>query len=211
VLVVRRSIVVVAPTCFYGHRIKDAGARDPPDGPREDWDMRNAARILAALMLALAIVAPAQAAPLGAGIAAYNRQNFNVAAAIFLPLGLAGDARAQSYLGYMYSTGRGVPQNYAAAAYWYRRAADQGETTAQYMLGLLYDKGQGVAQNYIEAHKWLNLAAAHAPPRSRDYSARLRDAVATKMTRGEIGVARLLALQWVPTRERPGVVAPPPY
>jgi TPR repeat protein len=174
--------------------------------------MGNAIRAaFAVLLLTVVVTARAQAASLGAGIAAYSRQNFNAAAAIFLPLGLKGDARAQSYLGYMYSTGRGVPQNYAAAAYWYRRAADQGETTAQYMLGLLYDKGHGVAQNYIEAHKWLNLAAAHAPPRSRDYCARLRDAVATKMTRGEIGVARLLALQWLPVRERPGVVAPPPY
>ena len=88
--------------------------------------MPNAARILAALMLALSMLGPAQAASLGTGIAAYSHQNFNAAAAIFLPLGLKGDARAQSYLGYMYSTGRGVPQNYAAAAYWYRRAADQG-------------------------------------------------------------------------------------
>jgi uncharacterized protein len=77
------------------------------------------------------------------------------------------------------------------------------------MLGLSYDKGDGVQQDYIKAHMWLDLAAAHAPPKSRDFCARLRDAVATKMTRGQIGVARQLALQWVPVREHPGVVVAP--
>jgi len=168
-------------------------------------------RILAGVLLALACLAPAQAASLGAGIAAYDHQNFNAAAAILRPLALAGDPRAQSYLGYMYATGRGVPQNYNVAAYWYFRAANQGETTAQYMLGLLYDKGDGVQQDVIKAHMWLDLAAAHAPPKSRDFAVRLRDAMATKMTRGQLGVARQLALQWVPVRERPGVaVAPAP-
>jgi TPR repeat protein len=166
-------------------------------------NMRYAARAVAALFLSLVVLGPARAASLGSGIAAYNRENFNAAAAIFLPLADAGNARAQSYLGFMYSTGRGVPQNYVAAVYWYHRAAEQGETTAQYMLGLLYDKGEGVAQDYVEAHKWLNLAAAHAPPRGRDYSARIRDAVAFKMTRGQIGTARYLASQWLPVPERP--------
>ena len=173
--------------------------------------MRNVARALAWLTVALALVAPARGASLSAGLAAYEQQNYNAAAAILRPLAIRGDPRAQSYVGYMYATGRGFPQNYNVAAYWYFRAANQGETTAQYQLGLLYDKGDGVQQDYIKAHMWLNLAAAHAPPRSRDFSARMRDAIATKMTRGQIGVARQLALQWVPVRERPGVVlAPPP-
>jgi len=170
-----------------------------------------AALMLACLMLALAWLAPARAASLQAGLAAYERQNYNAAAAILRPLAIAGDPRAQSYVGYMYATGRGFPQNYNVAAYWYFRAANQGETTAQYQLGLLLDKGDGVQQDYIKAHMWLDLAAAHAPPRSRDFCVRLRDAIATKMTRGQLGVARQLALQWVPVRERPGVaVAPAP-
>jgi uncharacterized protein len=165
--------------------------------------MGNAARIaLASLFLALAPIGPAQAGSLHAGIAAFNRENYTAAATIFHPLADLGNARAQSYLGFMYSTGRGVPQNYVAAAIWYRRAAEQGDATAQYMLGLMYDKGQGVAQDYIEAHKWLNLATAHAPPKAREYSARIRDAVATKMTRGEIGVARKEAVEWAPVFER---------
>jgi TPR repeat protein len=171
--------------------------------------MGNAARLSAAVVLALALLAPAQAASFRAGVAAFNRENFNAAGVIFGPLAETGDPRAQFYLGFMYETGRGVPQDYVTAVYWYRRAANQGETTAQCRLGLLYDKGQGIAQNYVEAHKWLNLAAAHAPPPAREYYARLRDALATKMPRGQIGSARLLAVQWVAVRERPVVVAHP--
>src|SRR5215472_6965852 len=40
--------------------------------------------------------------------------------------------------------GRGVPQDYAEAAKWFRKAADQGNADAQYGLGLLYFKGLAV-------------------------------------------------------------------
>ena len=163
---------------------------------------------VASLLIALLSAAPVQAVSMRAGLAAYNHENFNADAANFLPLALAGDMRAQSILGYMYQTGRGVPQSYVDAVYWYQRAAEQGDGRAQYLLGLLYDKGQGVKQNYIEAHKWLNIATAHAPPENREYSKRLRDAVATKMTRGQITTARWLAVRWVPLPERLGAPHP---
>ena len=95
----------------------------------------------------------------------------------------------------------GVPQNYTEGAMWYRRAAEQGDSLAQYSLGLLYDKGQGVPRDVIEASKWLNLSTAAAPPRAREARARIRDAVGTKMTRGEIARARARALGWAPVPE----------
>src|SRR5262249_60233427 len=143
--------------------------------------MRGTVRIFASAMLALAILAPAHAASLRAGIAAYDHQDFNRAAAILRPLAIAGDPRAQSYLGYMYETGRGVPQNFNVAAYWYFRAANQGETTAQYKLGLLYDKGDGLQQDYIKAHMWLDPAAPHAPPTRPAYSVPFADAQGPQM------------------------------
>jgi TPR repeat protein len=66
----------------------------------------------------------------------------------------------------------------------------------------LYDRGQGVPRNIVEASKWLNLATAAASPRAREARARIRNAVTSKMTRGEISLARLRALEWVPSRER---------
>lgn len=144
----------------------------------------------------------AEAATFRQGVSAFNRQQYLLASQIFFPLAEQGDPAAQSYLGFMFETGRGVPRNYTEAAMWYRRAAEQGDTLAQYSLGLLYDKGQGVPLDIVEANKWLNLSTAAAPRRAREARARLRDAVTTKMTRGEIARARLRALEWVPTRER---------
>jgi TPR repeat protein len=85
---------------------------------------------------------------------------------------------------------------------WYRRAAEQGDSLAQYSLGLLYDKGFGVPRDVIEAGKWLNLSTAASPRPAREARARIRDAVTTKMTRGELAQARLRALEWAPSRER---------
>jgi TPR repeat protein len=106
-----------------------------------------------------------------------------------------GDAAAQFKLGTMYKLGQGVPQDYGAAAKWYRKAADQGDALAQSSLGRLYFLGQGVPQDYVQARKWLSLAAAKG---STD-AATLRDFVATKMTQSQIGKAQGLAAAWKPT------------
>src|SRR6201994_4207049 len=157
--------------------------------------------VVAAAMLLWA-GCPARAQSLRDGVAAYNRQDYVRASNVFIPLAERGVAPAQTWLGFMFQTGRGVPQNYTEAAMWYRRAAEQGDSLAQYSLGLLYDKGQGVPRDVIEASKWLNLSTAAAPPRAREARARIRDAVGTKMTRGEIAQARARALGWAPTPER---------
>ena len=47
-----------------------------------------------------------------------------------------GDAGAQNVLGFMYSHGRGVPQDDHEAVRWYQLAADQGHAAAQFNLGL---------------------------------------------------------------------------
>lgn len=147
------------------------------------------------------LVNPARAQSLGQGVSAFQRRDYVTASRAFIPLAERGNAAAQSYLGFLFETGRGVPQNYTEAAMWYRRAAEQGDTRAQYSLGLLYDRGFGVPQDIVEASKWLNLSTAASPPRVRESRARIRDAVTTKMTRGEIAQARLRALQWAPSRE----------
>ncbi|MDB5617789.1 tetratricopeptide repeat protein [Tardiphaga sp.] len=144
----------------------------------------------------------AGAASLRQGTSAFSRQDYITASRNFIPLAQAGNPTAQAWLGFMFETGRGVPQNYTEAAAWYRRSAEQGDGLAQYSLGLLYDKGQGVPRDVVEAGKWLNLSTAVAPRRSREARARIRDAVTTKMTRGEIAEARFRALSWAPRPER---------
>lgn len=157
---------------------------------------------LLALAIAFAAIPTAEAATLQQGISAFAREDFPRAASIFIPLAAAGDPVAQSYLAFLFETGRGVPMNYTEAAMWYRRSAEQGYDVAQFSLGLLYDKGQGVPRNVVEASKWLNLSTSAAPRRNREARARIRDAVTSKMTRGEIAIARARALEWIPTLER---------
>jgi uncharacterized protein len=136
------------------------------------------------------------------GIAALSHQNYTAAAHYFAVPADRGDPEAQAYMGLLYAMGRGVPQNYTQASLWYRRAAEQGHTGAQFKLGLLYDKGLGVPEDVIEAEKWLILATAGSNERTSDDRARIRDAVRTKMTRGEIAQARMRALAWEGRRER---------
>ena len=66
---------------------------------------------------------------------------------------------AQVNLGYEYTNGRGVPQDYAQAMEWYRKAADQGDAQAKYNLGSLYSNGQGVPQDSAQAAAWWRKAA----------------------------------------------------
>jgi TPR repeat protein len=63
-------------------------------------------------------------------------------------------ARARRFL-----DGDGVVRDYAEAAKWFRKAADQGDATAQVQLAALYVEGRGVAQNHAEAATWLRKAA----------------------------------------------------
>jgi uncharacterized protein len=72
-----------------------------------------------------------------------------------------GFAEAQYEYGIMFRVGRGIPQDYAQAAFWFRKAAEQGFAKAQYELGFMYHKGgQGVPQDDELASVWLRKAAA---------------------------------------------------
>ena len=52
-----------------------------------------------------------------------------------------------------------MPQDYARAAAWYKKAAEQGDAGAQLNLGSMYDNGQGLPQDYAEALAWYKKAA----------------------------------------------------
>ncbi|RME32823.1 MAG: sel1 repeat family protein, partial [Gammaproteobacteria bacterium] len=44
----------------------------------------------------------------------------------------------------MYGAGEGVRQDFAEAARWHRKAAEQGVAVSQHNLGVAYAEGQGV-------------------------------------------------------------------
>ena len=158
--------------------------------------------ILGLAALAIVAIGPAHAGSYRAALAALTHHDDAAAAAIIVPLAEGGDARAQALLAYMLANGRGVPQSYVEAAYWYRRAGEQGHPTAQYMLGLMYDKGQGLPQDYVLAYKWLNLAVSRANGRERQEWVLIRDAIASKLSLAELTVAQRLAIEWRPTPYR---------
>ena len=83
-------------------------------------------------------------------------------------------------------------QQYAEAAKWYRRSAEQGNADAQYAFGRLYENGTGVDQDHVEAYKWFNLAA----DKGRADAAKERDHAAKLMIPSQIAKAQQLARQW---------------
>src|SRR5262249_23138657 len=70
-----------------------------------------------------------------------------------------GYATSMGNLGWLYSIGHGVAQDYAKAREWFEKAADDGDPYSMHNLGLLYAKGFGVAQDYAKAREWFEKAA----------------------------------------------------
>ncbi len=89
------------------------------------------------------IVVPADITPPSLSIAAKN-----------------GDPLALFEIGARYTEGRGVKNDFAEAAKWYRLAADKGLALAQYRLANFLEKGTGVAPNIDEAKRYYELAAS---------------------------------------------------
>ncbi|TWB09526.1 hypothetical protein FBZ89_1417 [Nitrospirillum amazonense] len=81
------------------------------------------------------------------GVGAFERKDYPTALADLAPAADKGDAEAQTYLGWMYEKGLGVPVDYARAQAWYRKAADKGHAHALNNLGSLYYLGNGVPKD----------------------------------------------------------------
>lgn len=88
------------------------------------------------------IVVPAEITPPSLSIAAKN-----------------GDPLALFEIGARYTEGRGVPNDFAEAAKWYRLSADRGFAVAQYRLANFLEKGTGVAPDIAEAKRYYEMAA----------------------------------------------------
>lgn len=144
-------------------------------------------RVMTGLALAMALTGAASAdTRVNAGVRAFQQGRYVQAASLLTPPARLGNSVAETYLGYMYQKGLGIPKDYELAAHWFHAAADQGEPTAQFCLAQLYDLGFGVGRDFVQAYVWFDVAAAHAPANRRDYWSRMRDAVASKLTDQEL-------------------------
>src|SRR5579863_382693 len=61
---------------------------------------------------------------------------------------VAGDPKAEYFLGKHYAAGIDVPADYTKAAEYLRQSANQGYAPAETALGSCYARGDGVRQDY---------------------------------------------------------------
>ena len=83
--------------------------------------------LTATVCLAIAVLIGSAGVSWGAdlqkGLAAYKSGDYATALREWKPFAEQGNVSAQSNLGYMYQTGKGVTQDYKTAIKWYRLAA----------------------------------------------------------------------------------------
>ena len=134
-----------------------------------------------------------ESAALSAAQQYYYKGEFKKAAPLFQALAERGNVRAEFFLGGMYLSGTGVPQDYAQALKWSSAAAKRGSTAAQFNLGKMYEQGLGVKQDIVEAHMWYSLSASSGD----EQATRQRDEVAHRMSYDQIQEARKRAKAWL--------------
>lgn len=125
--------------------------------------MKTGMRRLALLLfLSVAIPAgPAIAGPVDDAKAFLGSGDVVSALKLLMPAAQSGDPAAQTMLGNLNRDGIGMPQNFSAAADWYRKAAGQGHPEANNALGVLHAEGVGVEKDERAALSYL-LAAANS-------------------------------------------------
>ncbi|MFZ0826254.1 MAG: tetratricopeptide repeat protein [Verrucomicrobiia bacterium] len=69
------------------------------------------------------------------------------------------NAEMQFHLGLKFAGSGGTVPDYAQAAEWYRKAAEQNHSLAQFNLGMMYAHGQGVRRDAAQSRAWYGKAA----------------------------------------------------
>jgi uncharacterized protein len=157
--------------------------------------MRRFLILMVALLLPGAACADVADAAFRTGLTAFNEGSYARAQEAWTPLADAGDARAQTGLGFMYYSGRGVPRDSARAAEFFQHAAEQGEPTAQLFLAQMYFKSDGVPMNATLALMWVELALAGGQVEGFQ----LRGIIMQSITEAERDEAWRLVARWRPT------------
>ncbi len=85
----------------------------------------------------------------------------------YLPQAEAGDIDAQYRYGRCLEAGRGVEQDFEAAAKWYEKAAQLGHVGAQHALAVAHAYGIGVPQDFATAFAWYKRAANQGHPEAQ--------------------------------------------
>jgi TPR repeat protein len=146
---------------------------------------------------------PARLAQYRTGLSAYLNRDYAKALEAWRPLAerQTESSAVQLFLGFMHAGGLGLAKDPAAAAGWYRRAAEQDNMLAQIRLGFIYRRGEGVVQDPVQAYLWASLAARQDSHVQKVAQA-LQEALAAEMTPAEIEQAKRLTDAWVETHRK---------
>ena len=90
---------------------------------------------------------------------AYFIGDYPTAVALFTSLAEQGDPIAQVSLGYMFTDGLGVTQDFSQGLIWFELAAEQGDADARYNIGRAFGLGRGAPQDPAIAALWYQFAA----------------------------------------------------
>ena len=85
-----------------------------------------------------------------------------------------GDAKATSYLGYLYWQGTGVEKNLEKAVALISTAAEAGVAQAQTNLGFMFLRGEGVEPDLKKAELWLGRGAIGGDPGAKKVHPKVR-------------------------------------
>lgn len=106
------------------------------------------------------------------------------------------NADVQFCMGFMFASSEGVAQDYAQAAEWYRKAADQCHPLAQFNLAMMYAKGQGVARDDAESVTWLGKAARLGDAGAQYYLGKTCHRASLTGAREQATESRIEAYKW---------------
>ncbi len=97
--------------------------------------------------------------------------------------------------GDLLTSGNGVPQNFAAAAEIYRKAANAGVSQGQLRLAEAYASGRGVELDPVSSLAYYELAMGANDQGTRNEAVKARDALAATLTPDQIGEAKRRAAE----------------
>ena len=115
---------------------------------------------------------------------------------------MQGMASAQYNLGFMYLNARGVPQNYAEAEKWYRKAAEQGDVDARCILGLAYYLGEWVRKDLVQSYFWFSLAASRGSGEQCRQAPEAKARIAKELTPENLKRAQAMVRDWEKSHPR---------
>jgi hypothetical protein len=116
-------------------------------------------RQLTAAILLLCWASLTVLADTAAGVAAYDKGDYEAARALLKPEAEKGDPEAQVKYGLIFAKGLGVPPDAAGAFAWFQKAAAQGNVEAMYCMGVAYDAGDAGQKDLAKAVEWYRKAA----------------------------------------------------